>query len=161
MYYVHVCPCCVYWSLSMPMHPVGVYCACVYVHARLSVCSMCAVRRKWLCLFKLSTLSHVGQFSGNQRPIPRPPHLPPTHHSNFHKSVLLSSPILTQNLLNGRLSFEGWGVVWEVEPIVWGGKNGGGGTGAGESCNRLKLKVGPRMRWEDEGGSTWCTEIKV
>lgn len=138
-----------------------VLCVCVYVHARLSVCSMCAVRRKWLCLFKLSTLSHVGQFSGNQRPIPRPPHLPPTHHSNFHKSVLLSSPILTQNLLNGRLSFEGWGVVWEVEPIVWGGKNGGGGTGAGESCNRLKLKVGPRMRWEDEGGSTWCTEIKV
>lgn len=37
---------------------------------------MWAVRRKWLCLFKLSTLSHVGQFSGNENPTPPPPLTP-------------------------------------------------------------------------------------
>lgn len=76
----------------------------VCVHAPACV-SLCAEERKWLCLFKLSTLSHVGQFSGNESLalssplklilccISLPQH--PTH------------PTQAWNLLNGRLSFEG------------------------------------------------------
>lgn len=59
------------WSSAMPVHPIGV-CLCGCVPACVCV-PMCAVRRKWLCLFKLSTLSHVGQFSGNENPADPPP----------------------------------------------------------------------------------------
>lgn len=72
------------WSSTMPLHPIGV-CLCGCVPACVCL-PMCAVRRKWLCLFKLSTLSHVGQFSGNESPAP--PRLP----SPFPKPAPLSFP---------------------------------------------------------------------
>lgn len=77
----------VWWSSTMPVHPIGV-CLCGCVPAWVCV-PMCAVRRKWLCLFKLSTLSHVGQFSGNENPAPHP--LP----SPFAKPAQFSSPHFT------------------------------------------------------------------
>lgn len=105
-------PASIYNVLCVYVVCIGVWaCLCVCIHSvyggvyvcvRAYVCvPMCAVRRKWLCLFKLSTLSHVGQFSGNENPAPPSLHCFPP-------------PTLPQSFLNGQLSFEGWGVVWEV-----------------------------------------------
>lgn len=68
-------------SSAVPCAPSRRLCVCVClcgcVPAPALCVPMCAVRRKWLCLFKLSTLSHVGQFSGNENPAPCPLPSPP------------------------------------------------------------------------------------
>lgn len=67
----HVCFLCG-GSSAVPCAPSRRLCVRGCVPAPALCLPMCAVRRKWLCLFKLSTLSHVGQFSGNENPAPCP-----------------------------------------------------------------------------------------
>ena len=95
LWYVCVCVCVLVFvqrSSAMPVRPLG---ACLCGCAPACVCvPMCALRRKWLCLFKLSTLSHVGQFSGNENPAPHTPLPKKTQPSPHPSPSLRRSPLL-------------------------------------------------------------------
>lgn len=142
---------CVYMCLWMCVHAVGVQaCLCAQLVCLCMCLCMCvcvlmwAVTRKWLCLFKLSTLSHVGQFSGNENPTPPPPLTPLQAYT-----ALLPHP-------NSKPS-EWAAVFWRLKVCLWGPtvlgegwravKVGGEGR-QGRFWNRLKLEV----RWRKGGG---------